>query len=291
MAPPMQPTRLPKKKDVALQLLEQATVFVHLDPRADSVHVPAWFKRQPQLVLQVGLNMAVPIPDLDVNEEGLSCTLSFNRSPFYCVIPWGAVFALVGENRQGMIWPDDIPAEVQAQAAAQQAKQTPKPELRVAPAPVETPAPPAPEARAAKPKRGKAAAPAARAATKTTRAATRGTATKRTAAATPAAAKPARAATPKTPAAAKRAVAKGARPAAAKSAAKGRPVEKAAPAPAPAAKAPVPAAKAPVPAPAAKAPAAKAPALRAAPVAATESRAAAAGAGKRKLPPYLRVVK
>ena len=133
MAPPMQPTRLPKKKDVALQLLEQATVYVHLDPRADSVHVPAWFKRQPQLVLQIGLNMAVPIPDLQVDDDGLSCTLSFNRSPFFCVIPWASVFALVGENRQGMIWPDDIPAEVQAQAAAQQAKQAAKPELRVAP--------------------------------------------------------------------------------------------------------------------------------------------------------------
>ena len=65
----MQPTRLPRKKDVALELLEHATVFVHLDPRAEAVRVPPWFKRQPQLVLQVGLNMAVPIPDLEVDDE------------------------------------------------------------------------------------------------------------------------------------------------------------------------------------------------------------------------------
>src|SRR5687768_6057562 len=130
----MQPTRLPRKKDVALQLLEQATVFVHLDPRAEAVRVPPWFKRQPQLVLQVGLNMAVPIPDLEVDDEGLSCTLSFNRSPFLCVIPWASVFALVDENRQGMVWPDDVPPELAAQAA--QAKQAQaRPELKVAPAP------------------------------------------------------------------------------------------------------------------------------------------------------------
>lgn len=104
-----------------MALLEQASMYIHLDPRADSVQVPAWFKKQPQLVLQVGLNMAVPIPDLHVDEQGLSCTLSFNRSPFFCMIPWRAIFALVGEKGQAMVWAEDVPAEVAAQAQAQKA--------------------------------------------------------------------------------------------------------------------------------------------------------------------------
>jgi stringent starvation protein B len=132
----MQPTRLPRKKDVALSLLEQSTVFVHLDPRGEKVRVPPWFKRQPQLVLQIGLNMAVPIPDLQVDDEGLSCSLSFNRAPHFCVVPWASVFALVGENGRGMVWPDDVPPEVQA-AAEKQAKQA---KLAVAPAPAPAPA-------------------------------------------------------------------------------------------------------------------------------------------------------
>jgi stringent starvation protein B len=115
----MQPTRLPKKKDVALALLEQASVFVHLDPRTDKVFVPPWFKNKPQLVLQIGLNMAIPIPDLEVDDVGLSCTLSFNRSPHHCRIPWSAVFALVGDNGRGMVWPDDVPPEVAAEAEKQ----------------------------------------------------------------------------------------------------------------------------------------------------------------------------
>src|SRR6201995_92235 len=99
----MAPTaRLPPKKDVALALLEQASMYIHLDPRADAVQVPVWVKKQPQLVLQVGLNLAAPIPALHVDESGLSCTLSFNRTPFFCKIPWPAVFALVGENGQAM---------------------------------------------------------------------------------------------------------------------------------------------------------------------------------------------
>ena len=115
----MQPTGLPKKKDVAVALLEQASVFVHLDPRTEKVAVPPWLKRQPQLVLQIGLNMAIPIPDLEVDEAGLSCTLSFNRSPHHCQIPWNAVFALVGDNGRGMVWPDDVPPEVAAEAEKQ----------------------------------------------------------------------------------------------------------------------------------------------------------------------------
>lgn len=112
--PPTQP--LPPKKEVALALLEGSSVYVHLDPRQGSVVVPVWFKKQPQLVLQVGLNMPVPIRDLQLDDEGMSCTLSFSRSPFFCVVPWPSVFAIIGcEDGRGMVWPDDVPAEVTRQ--------------------------------------------------------------------------------------------------------------------------------------------------------------------------------
>src|SRR5688572_19427366 len=97
------PRSLPPKKDVALALLQGPSVFIHLDPRKPEVVVPLHFKKQAQLVLQVGLNMAVPIPDLHVDDEGVTCTLSFNRSPFWCRLPWTAVYALVGEDKRGMI--------------------------------------------------------------------------------------------------------------------------------------------------------------------------------------------
>jgi|SRR5215472_11979714 len=107
---------LPPKKEVALALLERSSVHVHLDPRATGVVVPPWFKKQAQLVLQVGLNMPVPIPDLRLDDAGMTCTLSFNRSPFYCVVPWPSVYAMVGEDGRGMVWPDDVPPEVAQQA-------------------------------------------------------------------------------------------------------------------------------------------------------------------------------
>lgn len=127
-------TELPPKPEVALALLQTAlSVYVHLDPRPDDVHVPSWLKKQPQLVLQVGMNMAVAIPDLDVGQDALSCTLSFNRRPEFCRIPWTAIYGLVGDDGRGMIWPDSIPPEVAAAAegrAAGAKKDAPKKETK-----------------------------------------------------------------------------------------------------------------------------------------------------------------
>ena len=63
------PPLLPAKKDVARALLLRGSVFIHLDPRKASVLVPARLRLQPQVVLQVGLDMPVPIPDLRVYDE------------------------------------------------------------------------------------------------------------------------------------------------------------------------------------------------------------------------------
>ncbi|MDI1477029.1 ClpXP protease specificity-enhancing factor SspB [Polyangium sp. y55x31] len=121
--------KLPPKKEVALALLEGPSMFVHLDPRRPGVLVPKRFLDKPQLVLQIGLNMFIPIPDMKVDDEGISCTLSFDRAPFWCRMPWNAIYALVGEDGRGMMWPTDIPPEVvaQMQAPPQQAKEAQKP--------------------------------------------------------------------------------------------------------------------------------------------------------------------
>lgn len=103
---------LPPKKEVALALLERSNVDVYLDPRAKGVVVPPQYRKEPRLILKIGLNMPVPIPDLRLDDESMSCTLSFNRSPFYCIVPWPSVFAMVGDDGRGMVWPDDVPQEL-----------------------------------------------------------------------------------------------------------------------------------------------------------------------------------
>lgn len=127
---------LPPKKDVALFLLQRSSVFMHLDPRSDDVIVPPGFKREPRLVLQIGYKMAVAIPDLAIEADGWSGTLSFRKQPFRCVVPWSRVFAMVGEDGQGMVWPEDVPPELAqpAQASAPAARAEGKVALAPAPA-------------------------------------------------------------------------------------------------------------------------------------------------------------
>jgi stringent starvation protein B len=167
------------KKEVALALLERSNdsgIYVHLDPRRAGVTVPQWFKKQPRLVLQIGLNMAIPIPDLRLDDEGMTCTLSFSGSPFYCVVPWASVFAIVGDDARGMVWPDDVPVEISRQAPVHPVEASARKEgARLEPAPdpkaeppskgkrprkrpalaavSDDPAPPAPPSRPAKPAR------------------------------------------------------------------------------------------------------------------------------------------
>jgi hypothetical protein len=59
--------------------------------------------------------MPIPIPDLRVDENGIFGTLSFSRTPFACNVPWNAIFALVGDEGRGMVWPESMPAEIVAE--------------------------------------------------------------------------------------------------------------------------------------------------------------------------------
>jgi stringent starvation protein B len=114
---------LPSKKEVLLDLLEKTSVLMHLDARREDVLVPRHLKTNPQLILQLGLNLAVPIRDLEVGDDGVKCTLSFSRTPFYCVLPYPAIFAMVSEDGgRAMVWPEDVPAEVARAAEAEARK-------------------------------------------------------------------------------------------------------------------------------------------------------------------------
>ena len=104
---------LAPKEDVARGLLLRGSLFVHLDPREEGVELPESLHNEPHVMLQLGLDLPVPIPDLRVDVRGISGTLSFARLPFRCVIPWAAVYAICGEDGRGMVWPDSMPSEVE----------------------------------------------------------------------------------------------------------------------------------------------------------------------------------
>jgi stringent starvation protein B len=109
---------LTKHEALAELLRTQPTVLVHLDARIRGVVVPQSFKNRPDLVLQLGLQLPAPIRDLSIDEDEWSATLSFGRQPFFCIVPWKAVYLLMSPQGFGSAWDHDVPQEVLAKLAA-----------------------------------------------------------------------------------------------------------------------------------------------------------------------------
>lgn len=111
---------LPPKEQVARALLMRGTVFLHLDPRRSDVQAPSWLRNDPQLVLQIGLDMPVPIPDLRVDRRGFSGTLAFDDVSHLCVVSWEAIYAIIGEDGKGLVWPESMPEELTREVRKEQ---------------------------------------------------------------------------------------------------------------------------------------------------------------------------
>lgn len=142
------PRKLPPKRDVVLALLAKSSVRLFLDPRREEVVVPKWFAKRPELVLRVGYSLSPPIPDLEISETAVACTLSFNRSPSWCEIPFAAIYAVISDtDGRGVVWPEDVPIESELLRGPRAPRdERPKPKLAsVPPAPHVTPVSP-PEA-------------------------------------------------------------------------------------------------------------------------------------------------
>lgn len=109
------------KKSFALACLTRSnSIFVHFDGTNKQTYIPSHIRNKDMVILQLGYNLQVPIPDLEFTDDGISATLSFSGKPHWCFMPWEAVFAIVMENGKGMTW-DDHPAlkKVLAKAEAE----------------------------------------------------------------------------------------------------------------------------------------------------------------------------
>jgi hypothetical protein len=90
-----------------------AQVEILLDARHRNVCVPKHLQHDTQLVLLLGYDMPIPIPDLTLSEQGIGATLSFNRAPFWCYLPWDAIFgARVRGDAERVVWAPPIPDNV-----------------------------------------------------------------------------------------------------------------------------------------------------------------------------------
>lgn len=102
----------PSKRDAFVAFLRDGWVSLHLDARRPGVVVPPDFSKEPHLVLQYGRNMPIPIPDLEITDDGVSATLSFKRTPHRTRVPWSAVYVVACTDGHGVLYYEDVPQEV-----------------------------------------------------------------------------------------------------------------------------------------------------------------------------------
>ncbi|MCS6915777.1 MAG: hypothetical protein RMK29_15695 [Myxococcales bacterium] len=124
---------VPDKREFLLHLLEDAWVLVHLDPRHPEVKLPEYLRQQPHLILQYGYNMPVPIVDLQIDDRGISATLSFQRTAHATFVPWAAVFAMADGDRRGYVWEKDVPKDLKPPAVPPPPQEPAKPARRPRP--------------------------------------------------------------------------------------------------------------------------------------------------------------
>src|SRR5581483_11721316 len=113
----MQSPERPSKQEAFLAFLQGGWTSLHLDARRPAVVVPAHLRGEAHLVLQYGHDLPIPIPDLEVDEDGVRATLSFSKTPQRTFVPWEAVYVVACVDGRGVLYHEDVPEDVSIIAA------------------------------------------------------------------------------------------------------------------------------------------------------------------------------
>ena len=98
------------KRERLLELLNTGKVMIHLDARREGVIVPAEYRDQAHLRLNLSRRFEQPV---EVGITHVRATLSFGGVRFACSLPWNAIFGMTSDsNAEPDIWFDDLPEEV-----------------------------------------------------------------------------------------------------------------------------------------------------------------------------------
>jgi stringent starvation protein B len=101
-----------QKLEAFERLVDDGMVLVNLDSRTKGVNVPEHHRGDPQL----GLNFSHRFytGDFEYDERGLRSTLSFRGEPYFCDIPWAAVFMLRSHaTDEVFLFPPSVPPELE----------------------------------------------------------------------------------------------------------------------------------------------------------------------------------
>lgn len=122
------------KRAVVEDTIARGPVLVFVDPRVADADLPAHLTEP--TALRFGHQLSPAIPDLAIDDRGISGTLTFGGRSHRCVLPWPGIYAVrLDGSDHSMVWPEDVLTDIATVAKVSR--------------PVETEAPAAPP-----PKRG-----------------------------------------------------------------------------------------------------------------------------------------
>lgn len=100
-----------EKFAVFSRFAEKGKVMVTLDARRPGVSVPSRFVEDAQLNLDFSVRFG--LADFAFDSRGVRASLSFQRQPFFCDIPWSAVYALFSHvDNERLTWARSLPREI-----------------------------------------------------------------------------------------------------------------------------------------------------------------------------------
>lgn len=100
-----------EKFAVFSRFAEKGKVMVTLDARRPGVSVPTRFAEDPQLNLDFSVRFG--LADFAFDARGVRASLSFQRQPFFCDLPWSAVYALYSHvDNERLTWARSLPREI-----------------------------------------------------------------------------------------------------------------------------------------------------------------------------------
>jgi len=107
-----------KARELRTYFSRYGRVYVVVNATSDDVRVPAHLNGDP--ALRLVLNVRMPQQIL-IGDEALESDLTFSGTPFHCVIPMHAIWAVYEPEQQlenGIVWEEDVPETIRTMVKA-----------------------------------------------------------------------------------------------------------------------------------------------------------------------------
>lgn len=110
------------KQKIVEALIAKGSVFLAIDPtRGGVVGLPKRLAQKDHVVLQLGYDLAIPIPDLTFTPNAVYATLSFDGKPHFVEVPWRAVYSAWDDLGTVVQW-HDLPQAAKLAPVVEQPK-------------------------------------------------------------------------------------------------------------------------------------------------------------------------